>query len=52
LTKDIKKKEKGIADVTTSLHSNEIKKNLDSVNMDPWYHIYENYVNPTAKKKM
>jgi len=35
----------------SSLHSNEIKENLDSVNMDPWYYIYENYVNPDLKKR-
>jgi len=33
-----------------SLHSNEIKDNLDKINMDPWYYIYENYVNPDSKK--
>jgi len=35
-----------------SLHAEEIKKNLDDVNMDPWYYIYEKYVNPTTKKKI
>jgi len=34
-----------------SLHSNDIKENLENVNMDAWYYIYENYVNPELKKK-
>jgi len=34
----------------SSLHSEAIKENLDNVNMDPWYYIYENYVNPNPKK--
>lgn len=33
-----------------SLHSEEIKENLNNVNMDPWFYIYENYVNPNPKK--
>jgi len=37
-------------DITSPLHSNEIKDNLDNVNMEPWYYIYEKYVNPTKKK--
>jgi len=43
-------KEKDEAD-TASLHSEEIRKNLEGVNTDPWYYIYENYVNPVPKKK-
>ena len=35
----------------SSLHSQEIKENLDSVNMDAWFYIYENYVNPPPKKE-
>jgi len=31
-------------------YSNEIQDYLDSVNLDPWYYIYENYVNPPPKK--
>lgn len=36
----------------SSLHSEAIKENLDNVNMEPWYYIYENYVNLSLKKKM
>ena len=32
-------------------YSNEIKEHLNSVNMDPWYYVYENYVNPDLKKR-
>jgi len=34
----------------SSLHSEEIKENLADVNMDAWFYIYENYVNPDLKK--
>jgi len=33
-----------------SSYSNEIKDHLSKVNMDPWYYIYGNYVNPPSKK--
>ncbi len=33
-----------------ALHSQEIKDNLDEVNMDAWYYIYQNFVNPPPKK--
>jgi len=36
----------------SSLHSEAIKENLDHVNMEPWYYIYENYVNPGLKRKI
>jgi hypothetical protein len=26
-----------------------ISEHLASVNMDPWYYIYENYINPKLK---
>ena len=26
-----------------------IQKHLENINMDPWYFIYQNYVNPTHK---
>ncbi|NIM25903.1 MAG: hypothetical protein GTN97_02060 [Nitrosopumilaceae archaeon] len=26
-----------------------IQQHLDSISMDPWYFIYQNYVNPTHK---
>jgi len=51
LIKYTKKKDDGNG-AAVSLHAEEIKKNLDDVNMDPWYYIYENYVNPTTKKKV
>jgi len=35
----------------SSLHSDAIKKNLDGVNMEPWYYIYGNFINPELKKK-
>ena len=28
-----------------------IQRHLENVNMDPWYYIYQNYVNPTQKNK-
>jgi len=31
-------------------YSNKILKHLENVNMDPWYYIYSNYVNPTSNK--
>ncbi|MDH3765526.1 MAG: hypothetical protein OER82_06920 [Nitrosopumilus sp.] len=34
------------------LHSEAIKENLDNVNMEAWYYIYQNYVNPGLKKKI
>jgi len=33
-----------------SLHSKEIQENLDNINMDPWFYIYQNFVNPSPKK--
>jgi len=29
----------------------EIEKNLSSVNMDPWYYIYENYIQNEPKEE-
>ena len=48
LIKDSKEKDAAGAE---SLHSEEIRENLEGVSMDPWYYIYENYVNPVPKKK-
>ena len=31
-------------------YSEKIIKHLDNVNMDPWFYIYSNYVNPSPKK--
>ena len=45
---NINMKDKTIID--SSLHSQEIKENLDEVNMEAWYYIYENYVNPPPTK--
>ena len=28
-----------------------IQKHLENINMDPWYFIYQNYVNPTHKNE-
>ena len=28
-----------------------IQEHLKNINMDPWYFIYQNYVNPPEKKK-
>ena len=28
-----------------------IQEHLENINMDPWYFIYQNYVNPPEKKK-
>ncbi len=36
--------------IDSSLHSQEIKENLGEVNMEAWYYIYENFVNPDPKK--
>ena len=30
----------------------EIEKNLSNVNMDPWYYIYENYIQNNSKEKL
>ncbi|MCA9827214.1 MAG: hypothetical protein KC444_02320 [Nitrosopumilus sp.] len=48
MIKDSKEKDAAGAE---SLHSEEIRANLEGVSMDPWYYIYENYVNPVPKKK-
>ncbi len=29
----------------------EIEEHLNSVNMEPWFYIYENLVNPDLKKR-
>jgi len=39
-----------VTDSFDSSYSNEIKDHLSNVNMDPWYYIYGNYVNPPSKK--
>ena len=39
-----------INDSFDSSYSDEIKEHLSMVNMDPWFYIYANYVNPTIKK--
>lgn len=39
-----------INDSFDSFYSDEIEEHLGKVNMDPWYYIYANYVNPTLKK--
>ena len=39
-----------INDSFDSSYSDEIKEHLSRVNMDPWFYIYANYVNPTLKK--
>lgn len=39
-----------INDLFDSSYSDEIKDHLSMINMDPWYYIYANYVNPTPKK--
>ena len=36
--------------IDSSFHSQEIKDNLNDVNMEAWYYIYENFVNPTLTK--
>jgi hypothetical protein len=56
LTEDPSKKQSESEDETIddsfdSSYSEEIKEHLDKVNMDPWYYIYTNYVNPASKKK-
>lgn len=28
-----------------------IQKHLEDIGMEPWYFIYQNYVNPTHQKK-
>ena len=28
-----------------------IQQHLENINMDPWYFIYQNYVNPTHKNE-
>lgn len=48
---DREKNEKDTASHDLSLHSEEIKENLDNINMDAWYYIYQNYVNTELKKK-
>jgi len=30
----------------------EIEENLSSVNLEPWYFIYENYVQNNSKEKL
>ena len=32
-------------------YSNKILRHLDRINMDPWYFIYSNYVNPPSKEE-
>jgi len=48
---DIDAKKDGHELSDLSLHSDAIKKNLDDVNMEPWYYIYGNFINPELKKK-
>ena len=48
LEKDINAKDKTTIDL--SLHSQEIRDNLSNVNMEAWYYIYENFVNPPPTK--
>lgn len=48
-TKDVEKT-KNNDSTAASLHSKEIEENLDGVNMEAWFYIYENYVNPSPKK--
>ena len=43
-------KGENIAESFDSTYSDEIKDHLNKVNMDAWYYIYGNYVNPTSKK--
>jgi hypothetical protein len=31
-------------------YSDKIIRHLDKVNMEPWFYIYSNYVNPSSKK--
>jgi len=38
-----------INDSFDSSYSEEISEHLSRVNMDSWYYIYANYVNPTLK---
>jgi hypothetical protein len=30
----------------------EIEENLNNVNLDPWYYIYENYIKDESKEKL
>ena len=38
--------------IGSSKKGKEIEEHLSSVNMDPWYYIYENYVKNGFKEKL
>lgn len=42
---------KGMDDFFDISYSNEMLAHLDKVNMDPWFYVYTNYVNPLQKKE-
>jgi hypothetical protein len=44
-------KNNSFKDSFDSSYANEIQEHLSKVNMDPWYYIYSNYVNPPSKSK-
>jgi len=37
--------------IESSKKGKEIEKHLSGVNMDPWYYIYENYIQNNVKVK-
>ncbi|MDH3313185.1 MAG: hypothetical protein OEM28_08565 [Nitrosopumilus sp.] len=36
----------------SSKKGNEIEEHLNSINMDPWFYIYENYIKDEPKEKL
>jgi len=38
-------------DVEPSIEGKIIQKHLENINMEPWYYIYQVYVNPPDKDK-